>query len=323
MIAVLLSVSVAVATTVVYATIVWWFDRYEREPLWLLSLAFVWGAVPAAVISVIAEIVFQVPISTLAGQATELVSASLVAPPIEELAKGLALVGIYVLFRHEFDDVLDGVLYGTLIGFGFAMTENILYFVSAFSEHGWGAWAVTVFLRAVVFGFNHAFFTGITGAGIGYARITASGAKRLVVATLGLAGAIFFHVLHNLFVSLGNAACFLSLFSDFTGVVAIFVLLLVAARQEKKWIRQELASEVQSGILSVAEVAEVSSYRKRLAARLGALSRGGWSAMRQAGRRHQQITELAFKKQLRRRRGDAGSDVEEIERLRAALSDRH
>jgi len=318
--ALLLSVLTAAVTTALYATVVWWFDRYEREPLWLMSLAFVWGAAPAAIISLVAEGVFQIPVAALAGQATTLISTSLVAPFVEEVAKGAALVGIYLVFRSEFDDVLDGILYGTLIGFGFAMTENILYFMSAFSEHGWGAWVVTVFLRAIVFGFNHAFFTGITGAGIGYARLTPQFWKRVAVSGLALSIAISFHVMHNLFVSTGTAICFLSLFTDFVGVGAIFVLLLVAAWQEKRWVRKELAAEVEGGWLSMAEVEEVASYRRRLAARLKAFSRGGWSEMRRTGRWQQQMTELAFKKQLRRRRGDAGCRADRIEELRTVLA---
>ena len=41
----------ALIPTTVYVLFVWWLDRYEKEPLWLLALAFLWGAVPAAIIS--------------------------------------------------------------------------------------------------------------------------------------------------------------------------------------------------------------------------------------------------------------------------------
>ena len=36
---------------------------------------------------------------------------------------------LFLLVRNEFDNVLDGVVYGAVIGFGFAMTENTLYFI--------------------------------------------------------------------------------------------------------------------------------------------------------------------------------------------------
>ncbi|NOZ05595.1 MAG: PrsW family intramembrane metalloprotease [Chloroflexi bacterium] len=318
----LLSVFVAGATTALYATIVWWFDHYEREPWWLLSLAFFWGAVPAVIISLFAEVGFNVPLAALAGQSSEILGVALVAPLVEEVAKALALAGIYWLFRSEFDDLMDGILYGTLIGFGFAMTENILYFINAFAHQGWGAWAMTVFLRSIIFGFNHAFFTGITGLGFGYARMAPTAWKRNAAPFLALLVAMAFHFSHNLFVSLGGAACFLSLFSDSIGVVAIFVLLFVAGWQEKKWIQEELEPEREAGHLSAGELAEAASYLRRLGGQWAAFSESGWAGFRARMRWQQQLTELAFKKRQRRRRGDAGCSAEEVERYRTALFDR-
>ena len=38
----------ALIPTVFYVLFVWWLDRYDKEPVWLLALAFAWGAMPAA-----------------------------------------------------------------------------------------------------------------------------------------------------------------------------------------------------------------------------------------------------------------------------------
>ena len=46
-----------IATMLVYALILWWFDRYEKEPLGLLLAAFLWGAVPAIIFSLVVELV--------------------------------------------------------------------------------------------------------------------------------------------------------------------------------------------------------------------------------------------------------------------------
>ena len=50
------------------------------------------------------------------------------APIVEEVAKGLGLLLIFVTARRAFDGPVDGVVYGALIGAGFAFTENIQYF---------------------------------------------------------------------------------------------------------------------------------------------------------------------------------------------------
>ena len=60
---ILLVLVVGILPMVVYALILWWFDRYEKEPLGLLIAAFLWGAVPAVIFSIIAELVLDIPIA--------------------------------------------------------------------------------------------------------------------------------------------------------------------------------------------------------------------------------------------------------------------
>ena len=177
--AVILSLFAAVAPAAVYALLIWWCDRYEREPWALLAVAFVWGAVPAIIISALAEMMFGVPLAGLqAMRLVNLLEASALAPVVEEATKALALVGLLLFFRREFDDVLDGLIYGALVGIGFGMTENLLYFLAAFFTGGWGVWGTVVFLRALVLGLSHAFYTAFSGVGLGLARLARSGWQR-------------------------------------------------------------------------------------------------------------------------------------------------
>ena len=164
----------ALIPTTFYVLFVWWLDRYEKEPPWLLTLAFLWGAIPAAIFSVLMELALDIPIAAVGGEtlAANLASVSLSAPLIEESAKGIALVGLVIVFTSEFDDVMDGIVYGAMIGFGFAFTENLFgYFIPILTAEGIGSGVTNIFLRTIVFGFNHAFWTGITGAAVGYARL--------------------------------------------------------------------------------------------------------------------------------------------------------
>ncbi len=48
---ILLASALALVPTLVYALLVWWLDRYEKEPLPLLVVAFLWGAVPAVILA--------------------------------------------------------------------------------------------------------------------------------------------------------------------------------------------------------------------------------------------------------------------------------
>src|SRR5690349_12783989 len=128
----------ALIPTIFYALFIWWLDRHEKEPVPLLVVAFVWGAVPAIIIAIVLELVVGFPVEQLISSDTgrELTSASVVAPVVEELVKAIILVVLFLAFRREFDNVLDGIVYGAMVGLGFAMVENVLYLTSAAYDSG-------------------------------------------------------------------------------------------------------------------------------------------------------------------------------------------
>ena len=49
----------SVVPMVIYLIIIWWMDRYEREPFWLVSLNFVWGATGAIIFGIIGSIIIS------------------------------------------------------------------------------------------------------------------------------------------------------------------------------------------------------------------------------------------------------------------------
>lgn len=322
------SILAAGLTTAFYVLLIWWLDRYEKEPLGLLGVAFLWGAVPGIVIALLAELVLKVPISTLPAATANTLQIGLVAPVVEEVAKALALFGLFLAYRREFDDVLDGIVYGAVVGAGFALSENVLYFVDGFYDSGAAGWGLVVFLRAVVFGVNHAFFTSITGAGLGLIRHARSLLQRAGVPLLALVGAITFHGIHNFF-ALANArfcgSLLISVLSDWGGVAIIVVIAFLAAQREGEWIVQELAEEVDRGTISPQQYSIAASAWARWRARLQALGmgRGSW---RRTGQLYQLASELAFQKHALRTWGD-GTSIEiaalrtHIAAVRAALGE--
>jgi RsiW-degrading membrane proteinase PrsW (M82 family) len=319
---VLLSVLVGGITTALYAWLVWWLDHYEKEPWYLLALAFLWGAVPAVVISLLIEVVLDIPISVLGqGLAYDVASSSLLAPVIEEIAKGLFVFGIVLFVRREMDSVLDGIVYGAMVGLGFAFTENELYFVGGLHGGGWGVWVMLVALRAIIFGLNHAFFTSLTGGALGYTRLSSNSVVQVLLPLLGLSAAIVFHSIHNLGATLNSVTCFaliISLLSDWGGILMVGLAIVLAWRQEKRWIETYLRSEV--GTTLPREVFELAvSYRKRLSVQFQALLRGDFKAWRLSRRLAQTATDLAFKKHQLTELGDERGNGQMIEELRERL----
>lgn len=320
--ALFLSLLAAVIPTVLYVAVAWWFDRYEREPLWLLSITFLWGAIPAIILSLIFEVVLDIPVRMLvAPEGADVIGAAVFAPIIEEAAKAIPLAGIFLLYRREFDGVLDGLVYGALVGFGFAMTENLFYFLGAFFEGGWAGWGVVVFLRAIIFGLNHALFTAVTGAALGYSRYALSRLKRLLAPFVGLGVAILLHAIHNGFVATGSVLCLVSLFTDWLGVIALIVAAIFSARAESRLIAEELSAEVSSGLLTATDALAASNYRHRRRDRAAVARASGSAGAGRLARLHTAAAELALKKRQHRLYGNERSNEAEIAALRRLIAE--
>jgi RsiW-degrading membrane proteinase PrsW (M82 family) len=302
-----LSLIAVTVPTAIYVGVLYWFDRYEREPLSLLAVAFGWGAFPAVIFAIVGDLASEIPLSLLGNTAAKVVSASAAAPVVEEGIKGLMVLVLYWGFHKEFDGPLDGIVYGALIGAGFAMVENLLYLIGAFAEGGWASWATVLFLRTIIFGLNHAFFTSLTGLGFGLARLVKPKAARFILPLLGLGAAMFFHGVHNLGASLANLSCFtllVSLVGDWGGVLAVLVVILLSLRQEKKWIVEELKEEVSAGLVSSEEYDLICSRRARTVAQSQANRMGNRAQARRIASLTRVATELAFKKHQARARGE-------------------
>lgn len=295
-----ISLAAAVLPTLLYALAFYMADRYEREPVWLVVVIFFWGAAPAIVASLIGEVVIGAPLVNAPGSLAEaLVTSAIVAPIIEEFTKGLALYAIYRLFRHEFDGVLDGLTYGALVGFGFAMTENFFYFVGAFGEGGFVDLSMVIFLRAIVFGLNHAFYTGLFGIALGLARHTHNprAARRLEI--VGFLAAVGAHALHNFGASIASAnaaGLALSLGLAVLGFALIILAVLLTWQQEHRWIREELQGEV--GYLLTAAEYESLAHSPRRSKLLDSKTNPAQA------KRLRLLVKLAFSKHRLRRLGD-------------------
>jgi RsiW-degrading membrane proteinase PrsW (M82 family) len=309
----ILVIAAGVIPMIIYPLFLYWMDRYEKEPLGLLAATFVWGLIPAAILSLVSQVV----VATLAlfiddtGQFGELVNSVIFAPISEELFKGFAVLAIYFIWHNEFDGIFDGIVYGSLVGFGFAAIENILYF----SEYGLDLF----FTRAVLFGLNHAFFTSLTGIGFGIARHAKRVLWRWATPLLGLLMGIIAHALHNISITLTEqsvAFLCLGILSDWGGVLLILVIMVGAIRQERQWIIEQLQEEMGLGTLTQAQYAVTYSPVKRFSIRIGALLTGRLRLWWKTGRYFNTLTELAYKKHAYGRRGEAGARQTRIDALR-------
>ena len=321
---ILLSLVVAFIPALGYTLLVWWLDRYEREPFRLLVVAFFWGAVPAIALAILLEYRLGDPFAALETVLLrEFGMDSLVVPVIEELTKGLALLLLFLLVRNEFDNVLDGIVYGAVIGFGFAMTENALYFIDLLRKGGADQFTNVVMLRLLLFGLNHAFYSAIVGAGFGLAAEVTGPMRRWrwLFPLLGLLLAIAFHAVHNLGMALAatnRAALLIAILANWGGVFLLVVIVLLAWQEERQWIAIELWPEVGT-TLTPEEYVTATSYGQRLGLWVTVWRQGGWRQAQRSSRHHSLITKLAFLKHRLRNNGPTPKLEAQIDQVRSQL----
>src|SRR5512136_475290 len=215
------------ATALLFAYILYWLDRFEKEPIPLLGGVFLWGAVVAAGSAFLINTLLGVGIYVFTGSdaATNLATGSIVAPLVEEVLKGLAVLVVFLVFRQEFDSILDGIIYAGVAALGFAATENVYYiYTYGFLQNGWSGLVSLSFIRIILVGWQHPFYTAFIGIGLAVARLNRSWFIRIVAPLLGLILAMFTHAFHNTLASLtsGPGGMVLGTVFDWTGWLFMF-----------------------------------------------------------------------------------------------------
>jgi protease PrsW len=126
--------------------------------------------------------------------------------------------GVFTAYGR-LNEVEDGIIYGAAVGLGFAVTENVLYFVVALSE-GLDVLFLTVVVRTITSMVLHLSASSISGYGISRARVLGSHGRS--VSWLPYVGiAIVLHASFNLLASLSD------IFPDNAQVLGVVGLLLV------------------------------------------------------------------------------------------------
>jgi RsiW-degrading membrane proteinase PrsW (M82 family) len=193
----------------VFLVVIRFFDLYEREPLSRIALMALWGATGAGFLALLGNGV----ISAILDEDLELAfGAAISASPVEEIAKGIALIAAFQLSRWanrrfgilESEGVTDGIVYGAAVGMGFALAEDIFYFFKFANESV--ATGLDVFLTRVASSagrwLGHSLFTAAFGAGLGLATWSRGRLGRYCWPTLGLLVAMLLHAVWNGFDSL-------------------------------------------------------------------------------------------------------------------------
>jgi RsiW-degrading membrane proteinase PrsW (M82 family) len=290
--------------------VIWLLDYYDREPLSLVLGALAWGAVGATSLSAVANDAWGGVLARLAGPDFAATwGAAITAPVVEESLKAIGVVLIYLIARDELNDVMDGFVYGAMVGLGFAVVEDVYYFVAKFGGDVGGVLA-GFFMRVIAGGlYGHVLYTGLTGMGIAY-FVTRRGdaglaRRRLVAAALfgvGMAAHFIWNSpLLNVLPEGGVPAITLIALIPLAMAVkglpflAFLVLMLrMAHARERHWLRAGIEAELGGPGLHQGELPVLLSGRARRQARRALARRGGPGAAALLKRLHREQIRLAM-----------------------------
>ncbi|MER5681011.1 MULTISPECIES: PrsW family intramembrane metalloprotease [Streptomyces] len=256
-----------------------WLDRVEPGPWRNLLFAFSWGACAAALVAIIANSFATRWIATATADpaSADTLGATLVAPVVEESAKAIAVLLIFLFRRRQFGGIVDGIVVAGFTATGFAFTENILYLGNAFGEDqqlgttGFASvTAGTFFVRVVMSPFAHPLFTVLSGIGFGIAALGGARhrVRRVVLPLVGLVLAMGMHALWNGSSAFGPYGFYLVYGVFMVPSFGLVTWLAIWSRQrELRTLSTELPVYAAAGWLAPAEPPALASMRARGMAR--------------------------------------------------------
>jgi RsiW-degrading membrane proteinase PrsW (M82 family) len=223
-----ISLVAAAVLPVILITLTWYADIVDREPFRFIFGMFMWGVL-AAFIAFFANgailFLFGKSAGALPLVLTSVIGSMIISPVVEEIIKafGLSVISLH----HEFDDALDGLLYGFAIGVGFAMMENWFYFIARVDPImvGIDAWVSVILYRSLFNTIAHGCFTGLAGVLLGTLKSRDVFKQYYHIALLpGIFIAILLHIAFNFTAYLDIVSL-----SDFRTILVSFNPALVMA----------------------------------------------------------------------------------------------
>jgi protease PrsW len=192
-------------------------ERHGREPWRAVLAIFVHGATLGVAVAIVLGLWID---GTLTNGSLAL-AAIVVAPLVEEMAKALG----FGFVRRHVDELEDGLVYGLVVGLGFAATETFLYGLLELGDTDVAGAVGVVVTRNFSSMLLHAGSSAILGFGYAAARLRNGTWVDLVPYYLL---AVALHALYNLLVLSGS----------WLGFLAAVVLVVVAVTVLLRRVRQ-------------------------------------------------------------------------------------
>jgi len=291
----------------VYLTLVRLVDVNEREPVWAIGVVFLFGATGAGLADL------------LVGSGTLTISVWGGALAVEA-AKLLSLGAAILVFKgvarirgwSEFSDLVDGLVYGIIVGLGYSTGETLLreLHTARFVSLHLMQTPLQTAIQAAASGLSHGVFGAVVGLGFGAAlearrRTTRRLAPLIALGLATLLDGLFRVLAHGN--GLGGSAGLHRAWLAVLIPLAVFIVIgVVALTVERRVIREELASEFDSGSVRPEDLELLGGLWRRQFRYLALLLRGRVAACLRLAALHNRQVQLALLKRRIRRESDAG-----------------
>ncbi|MEH6537521.1 MAG: PrsW family glutamic-type intramembrane protease [Psychroserpens sp.] len=179
----------AIAPVCIIILYIYYMDKYDKEPIGLLLVSFLLGAIGSILITTIIYYGLDIilPLKNEFSVPQQFVKAFFVVGLTEEFSKYI-IVKYFAQPKKAFNEPFDGIMYAVMVSMGFAATENVFYVL----EGGY----VTGILRAFTAVPAHATFGILMGYFMGKAKFSKN---RIKLNLLGLLLAAAFHGFYDFF----------------------------------------------------------------------------------------------------------------------------
>jgi len=177
---------VALLPIALFCYLIYRSDKYEKEPIKPLLIAFALGALITLPTIYIEEAIANAGWFDMSVLSQVFLYAFIGVALIEELIKGLAFF-IYPYQSKYLDEPFDGVVYMVIVSMGFAAVENVNYVLEYGIETG-----IVRGLTAVPAHFTFGIISGYY-----FGRSKFESPSRIALIFIGFLAAIFFHTLYD------------------------------------------------------------------------------------------------------------------------------
>ena len=164
-------------------------DKFEKEPIKILTKSFFLGATVSVLITAVLSAVLGnlLPVTNVKNIGQQFVQAFIVVALVEEFSK-YVIVKLYAQKNKEFNESFDGIVYAVFVSMGFAALENVLYVF----QYG----VATGITRAFTAVPAHAVFGVLMGYFMGKAKFSEN---KFILNITGLLLATIFHGAYDFF----------------------------------------------------------------------------------------------------------------------------